>query len=261
MQIKKNSSKIIFSFLTGLLFISLFCNIALYNKLKRTYLELYKVSLNPLGIDRYSSQNLASAEKTKVVFYGDSRAYQWKSPKIEEFKFINRGINGQTSAQVLGRFNAHIAQLKPQVIVLQVGINDLRMLPRPPQTRKDIVQNCKNNVAEIVELSSNIGANIIVTTMFPLSNDEIPLKLRPFFPSIHEMEQSINEINQYIRTLGDRNSLSSQEHPIIVFDAYSLLNQKDKDKLKYYKDLLHINHKGYELLNQELQSILNEIKT
>ena len=246
-----------------LLFVaSLAANIVLYKKLKETYLNFYQVNLNPLGIKKYSNKQEAYLpQKSRVVFYGDSRAYKWKYPeKNNDFQFINRGINGQTSSQVLWRFDAHIAELKPKVIILQVGINDLRMLPNPPKTRKDIVQNCQDNIAQIIERANSIDASIIVTTILPLGQGEIPLELRPFWSSLNDMERSINEVNQYIRSLRDDTAPNFSDK-VIVLDAYSLLDREDRDKLKYYKDLLHINQEGYKLLNQELKSILNNIGT
>jgi uncharacterized protein YfbU (UPF0304 family) len=47
---------------------------------------------------------------------------------------------------------------------------------------------------------------------------------------------------------------------VIVLDAYSLLDNKDRQKIEYYKDLLHLNRRGYELLNQELEKILIEVQ-
>lgn len=269
MSIKSTSYRYLLIFLLGLLLVSLLGNFLLYQELKATYLGLYQVSLNPLGINRYNNQQAQNlAEQPRVIFYGDSRAFQWKAPEIDTFEFMNRGISGQTSAQVLERFEAHITDLKPKIIVLQVGINDLRMLPSNSQTREDIVRDCQDNIFQIVERANNLEANIIVTTIFPLGKGNIPLRLRPFWHSISEIEQSINEVNEYIRTISDRptpsfqsrlNSISDQR--IVVFDAYSLLNQEDPNKVKYYKDLLHLNRKGYQLLNQNLKSILNNIGT
>ena len=245
-----------------LLLASLLGNFLLYKKLTRAYLNLYQVHLNPLGIRQYSDQQQPPlTTKSRVVFYGDSRAVQWKAPEIDNFQFINRGINGQTSAQVLWRFEPHVIALKPSTIVLQVGVNDLKMLPITPQTREDIVQNCQNNIAQIVDRAHSIGADIIVTTIFPLGKGNVPIQLRPVWSSIQEMEQSINEVNEYIRTLSNNSVSSVQENQVIVLDAYSLLNEEDQNKVKYYKDLLHINQKGYKLLNDKLESILNNLNT
>ena len=262
MSIKINSYRYFLIFFIIFSLSSLGGNIFLYKKLKNTYLKVYNANLNPLGINKYSgNEEIYFPTKSRVIFYGDSRARQWKFPqKDNDFHFMNRGINGQTSAQVLGRFDAHITELTPKVIVLQVGVNDLRMLPLPPKTRQDIVQDCKNNIAQIIKHAHDIEADIIVTTIFPLGQGDIPLRLRPFWSSRNQMERSINEVNQYIRTLNNRRAPTFSDR-VIVFDAYSLLNEKDKDKLKYYKDLLHINQEGYRLLNQELKSILNDIRT
>lgn len=232
-----------------LLIASLSANLLLYKELKNTYINLYQTSLNPLGIDKYGDRDLDS-KLPSVVFFGDSRAYQWKKPDDRDFQFINRGISGQTSAQILGRFPQHIVPLEPQIIVLQLGVNDLRMLPADSQTREDIVKNCQQNIAQIIKEAEQINAIVILTTIFPLGTGNVPLKYRPFWASIDELQQSINEVNLYLKTFGDR---------VILLDAYSLLENKDPQKIEYYKDLLHLNRRGYELLNRELEKILIEI--
>ena len=234
-----------------LLVASLSANLLLYKELKNTFIALYQTSLNPLGIDKYSDRE-NTTELPTVVFFGDSRAYQWKKPDERNFHFINRGISGQTSAQIRWRFQQHIVPLKPQIIVMQLGVNDLRMLPANSQTREDIVKNCQQNITQIIKEAERINAVVILTTIFPLGAGNVPLKYRPFWVSIDELQQSINEVNQYLKTLGDR---------IILLDAYSLLLSKDPQKIEYYKDLLHLNRRGYELLNRELEKILIEVRT
>ena len=71
---------------------------------------------------------------------------------------MNRGVFGQTTAQVLGRFDAHAAPLLPRVVVLQVGINDLKAIPLLPHRRDEIVADCKANLREIVRRSTDAGA-------------------------------------------------------------------------------------------------------
>ena len=237
--------------LSVLLIASLSANILLYKKLKNTFISLYQTSLNPLGIDKYDNRDITTTELPSVVFFGDSRANQWKFPDEQNFQFINRGISGQTSAQIRWRFQQHIVPLEPQIIVLQLGVNDLRMLPDNSQTRDDLVKNCQQNITQIIEEAERINAVVILTTIFPLGAGDVSWKYRPFWASIDELQQSINEVNQYLKTLGDR---------VIVLDAYSLLDNKDRQKIEYYKDLLHLNRRGYELLNQELEKILLEVQ-
>ena len=236
-----------------LLLVSLLANCSLYKELKLVYLSLYATSLNPLSIQRYSQNKVLKTtpeNSPKVVFFGDSRAVGWSKPELTEFQFINRGVGGQTSAQVLGRFDQHVAILNPDIIVIQVGINDLRMLPRSPNTRKDIVKNCQQNIEQIVQKAQEIGAKVILTTVFPLGEGNIPLKQRLFWPSINQMQQDINAVNDYIKTL---------ESDVVILDAYALLKSQGENYPNYYKDLLHLNGRGYKFLNQQLSKLLAEL--
>ena len=240
---------IIFSFL---LLASFLANLSLYKELKLVYLSLYATSLNPLGIQKYSQNQIPTTTtetKQKVVFFGDSRAFAWAKLELPEFQFINRGISGQTSAQVLLRFDQHITVLNPEIIVIQVGVNDLRMLPKSPKTREDIVEDCQQNINQIVQKAQSIGAKVILTTIFPLGEGNISWRQRPFWSSIDRMKQDINQINDYIKTL---------EEDAVIFDAYELLTAQGEDSPKYYKDLLHLNGRGYKLLNQQLSKLLTE---
>ena len=245
-----NKLQIAFLFLSVILLASLGSNLLLYRELKNTFLNLYQTSLNPLGLSKYNNQEIPVSENPRVVFYGDSRAYAWKSPQNDNFQFINRGISGQTSAQILLRFQHHVAPLKPQVIVLQLGVNDLRMLAQTTQTQGDIVNNCKQNIAQLIQQADEINAVVILTTIFPLGAGDVPLKYRPFWTSKSQMEQRINEVNQYLTSLSNR---------AILLDAHSLLNKQDSQKTQYYEDLLHLNSRGYQLLNQELEKILSQM--
>ena len=236
-----------------LLIASTLTNFWLYRELKLVYLSLYATSLNPLGIQRYS-QNLdnqiTKENKKRVVLFGDSRIVEWGKPDSEEWEFINRGIGGQTSAQVLLRFNQHVAVLKPEIVIVQVCINDLRMLTQSSNTREDIVNNCQQNIAQIVDKAQAIGAKVILTTVFPLGEGNIPLKYRLFWPSIKQLKQDINQVNNYIRTL---------EHKAIILDAERLLTAQAENPSQYYRDLLHLNRQGYQILNQKLKNILTQL--
>ena len=233
-----------------LLLASLVGNLFLYKELKFVYLSWYATSLNPLAINKYSQdkpEKTIKDNQKKVVFFGDSRAVDWSKPELEKFQFINRGIDGQTSGQVLLRFEQHIAVLQPDIIVVQVGVNDLRMLSRSENTRQGLVQNCQDNITQIVQKAREIGAKVIVTTIFPLGEGNVPLKTRLFWPSINQLKQDINEVNDHIKTL-DQNA--------VIFDTYKLLKAQGDDSGKYYQDLLHLNGQGYGLLNQKLSELL-----
>ncbi len=173
----------------------------------------------------------------------------WRSPELEEYEFINRGIGSQTSIQTVKRFEQHITPLKPDIVLIQVGVNDLKTIPLFPGRKELTIADCQANIQKIVEDSKALGAIVLITTIFPVG--EIPLERKPFWSD--DVSQAIEQVNVYI------NSLASED--VIVFDAFSVLaDEQGAIKRKYTKDELHLNSQGYEVLNQELVLLLNSLK-
>jgi len=230
------------AFLLAVLAISLALNGFLFNRGRQYYLELNETRLDPLGLNYYPTAN---PRRQTVIFFGDSRAANWPSPDLEPFEFVNRGVGSQTSAQVVQRFDYHVRPLQPQVVVVQVGINDLKTLPLFPERKALIVANCRKNIQEIVERSVDLGATVILTTVFPVG--EVPIERRLFWSE--DVALAIEEVNGYIDSLAGEN--------VVIFDAFSILaDDSGRVRPEYGKDLLHLNAAGYEALNGELLSVL-----
>ncbi|MEQ8753679.1 MAG: GDSL-type esterase/lipase family protein [Coleofasciculus sp. G1-WW12-02] len=170
----------------------------------------------------------------------------WVAPaKLNGFSFINRGIGNQTSTQVLGRFEQHILPLNTDIIVVQVGINDLKAIPLFPQQKATIISNCKANIQQIVARSLNRDATVILTTIFPIG--PVPLIRQPFWSP--DVAQAVKEVNAYLYSLKAKN--------VLILDAYSLLGENQQVQSQYVYDTLHINRRGYKALNQELTKMLS----
>ena len=220
-------------------------NFFLYQQGQKYYLLLNATGLDPLGFNSYPN----SAEKIQqpvIIFYGDSRAQSWPAPdQIKNVTIVNRGIGGQTTVQVLGRFQQHAASLKPRIIVIQVGVNDLKAIPLFPGQKEAIIGNCQTNIGQIVQKSLDTGAKVVVTTIFPLGT--LPIARRPFWSD--DVAIALNDVNDYIKTLaGDR---------VIVFDSSQVLaNSQGIVDPKYSLDFLHINSEGYAALNKAIAGIL-----
>jgi lysophospholipase L1-like esterase len=205
-------------------------------------LDPYELSTYPTNPD-LSKRDL---NKPLVVFFGDSRTVAWPAITNIPFEFINRGINGQTTDQVLGRLSAHVASLSPQIVVVQVGVNDLRDFASFPNESRNIVNNCKQNIQKIVDrLTQEVKATVILTTIFPTS--ELSQSVRAYWPE--EADRAIIEINQFIKSLkSDR---------VIILDSAALLaDERGKVRQIYSRDVLHLNSQGYTMLNTELLKIL-----
>ncbi len=241
-----------------LLIISLIGNVILSQVAWDNHLDANGLRLNPLGLSFYPTDAVQPVEKDAgqrlVVFYGDSRAEQWRFPKQPEitadFVFVDRGIGNQTSSQVVGRFDEHIRPLQPDVIVLQVCINDLKQMPLFPDSQKTIIENCKANIQKIVAKSQEIGATLVLSTIFPYG-DLPPARLFNWPP---EVLLAIQDINQFIQSL-------AEEEGVFVLDAYSLLADEAGVMREEYKfEFLHLNGEGYAVLNEALAEILNLVE-
>ncbi len=235
------------------LLVSVILNLFLYTQGREYYQQLNETRLDPLGLNYYPSDSgqkaLTTPRQTVVVFFGDSRAANWPPPaKFEGFEFINRGIGTQTSAQTLHRFEAHVKPLQPQIVILQVGINDLKTIPLFPERKNAILANCQANIQQIVSQATSSGATVILTTIIPTG--KVPWERKLFWSP--DVAQAVDEVNSFIRSLEAQN--------VIIFDAYSLLADNGVARDEYFQDTLHLNAVGYEALNVELGHILVSLK-
>ena len=192
----KQTLKHIFFFgLFGLAASSIGLNFFLFERAQAYYLALNASHLDPLGLSVYPTTQqpeIVDETETLVVFFGDSRAAQWAAPDdASGFTFINRGIGNQTSTQIQQRFDAHVRPLNPDIIVLQVCINDLKTIPLFENKKEHIVETCKNNIETIVKQSAQIGSTIIISTIFPTG--KIHPARRVFWSP--EIEDAIFEVN------------------------------------------------------------------
>jgi lysophospholipase L1-like esterase len=228
---------------------SLGANILLYRQGYEYYLQVNEIRLDPLGLNVFDTKKLHYTHfngKMLAIFVGDSRAADWTVPsKVKNFTFINRGINAQTTAQVLGRFTYHVLSLNPDTLVLQVGINDLKTIPLFPNRKAEIIAKCKANIQEMVELAVQNNIQIILTTIFPLGI--LPIERRPFWSD--DVVLAVDNVNQFIVGLA--------RDKVEILDTAKILSDKQGNIVSLYsKDFLHLNKVGYEVLNRKLEKIL-----
>jgi lysophospholipase L1-like esterase len=235
-----------------LLAISLALNRYLFKLARRYYLQLNETRLDPVGLSYYSATpdpRLGSVGLVTVVLYGDSRAAQWPAPQANGFVFVNRGIGAETSAQARQRFDAHVVPLRPQVVLIQVGINDLKTIPLFPERRGAIVDGCVDNIRRIVDKSTDLGAVVILTTIFPVG--VVPVERMPFWSD--DVPVAVDEVNAALR--------SWEGDTVIVLDAFALLaDEQGVARSAYSEDLLHLTRAGYEVLNDALVPVLTTAK-
>jgi len=220
----------------------------------QTYMGINATRLDPLNLSYFPVQPTEDArdgQQVTAVFFGDSQAAQWPAPtSLPQLQFYNRGIGAQTSAQIGGRFEAHVGPLHPDILILQMGINDLKTIPLFPQQRDQIVAQLQRNILTVVNQSQEQGATVILTTIFPTGTP--PLTRLLVWSS--EINTAVADANQYIRSLAVEN--------VLILDA-DLLLADDTGHLNptLAVDELHLNDAGYKQLNQSLIQKLTALNT
>jgi lysophospholipase L1-like esterase len=240
----------------GLLVALLVClgiNIYLYRLANEYYRQLREVRLDPLDLDSYPVEAdqlaLTNPQRLTFVFFGDSRAQFWPTPEgLEHIEFMNRGIGAQTSSQVAERFSRHLLPLDPDLILLQVCVNELTSIPLFPERKDQIIAGCETNITAVIDRAQETGAILILTTVFPVGEPSL-LRL-PVWSD--EIPAAIEEVNRFIR--------AQAAEDVLILDTFALLvNEQGRLRDEYRVDELHLNSAGYEVLNTALVALMAEI--
>lgn len=238
-------------FMTSLI-LALIASLALnYFFYKRAFIPLQLTKLDPIGLDYYSPEPLENnaKEEKSVMFYGDSRGLSWPAPKLDGYHFNNRSIGNQTSIQIAQRFNTHVIPHKPQLIVVQMCVNDLKMIPLFPDKKDRIIQDCKNNIQFLLDKAKQSKAKTILTTVFPLG--DVSMLRKGMGIKEDPIIDGIEQINNFI--------VSQASDTTFIFDSYKLLIGENRKIIpEYSHDWLHLNSTGYEYLNREFVQFLSQ---
>ncbi|MGB1311756.1 MAG: SGNH/GDSL hydrolase family protein [Leucothrix sp.] len=225
---------------------SLVLNYFFYQK---AFIPLQLAKLDPVGIGYYPELKTQekSENKPSIMFYGDSRALSWAPFKTTDYQFINRAIGNQTSTQILQRFDKHVAIHQPDLILVQMCVNDLKMIPTFPNKRDSIIQNCKDNIQALIQKARRLESTVVLSTVFPLGDISIFRKALGITEA--PIIDGIAQINAFIN--------AQVAEDVVIFDSYTLLaGSSAKINPAYSRDWLHLNEQGYALLNKHLQGFL-----
>ena len=189
------------------------------------------------NLNKYQKENAIlekpTAGQKRIVFMGDSITEFWSTVEPEFFAgkpYINRGISGQTSPQMLLRFRADVIALNPSVVVLLAGINDIA-----GNTGPSTLEMITNNIFSMVELAQANHIKIILCSVLPATD---------FFwkPGSFPAEKIIT-LNTMIKNYADANG-------ILYLDYYSAMVDELKGlKAAYTNDGAHPNKTGYKIMN------------
>lgn len=186
--------------------------------------------------ERFKNENnLIEAPKKgekRVVFMSNSITEGWLSFRptfFENKSFINRGIGGQTTPQMLVRFRPDVIDLKPKLVVILAGVNDIA-----GNTGPSTLEMIMNNIISMAELAKANSIKVILSSVLPAFD----FTWRPGL----EPSSKIIALNKMIKEYAD-------DHDIIYLDYFSaMVDDRNGLKDEYTYDGVHPNEEGYKVM-------------
>ena len=195
---------------------------------------------------RYREENSKTAapdnKEKRVVFLGDSITDGWHNPSNGGFfpgePYINRGISGQTTPQMLIRFRPDVIALKPEVVVILAGTNDIA-----GNTGPMTLQSIEDNLASIAELARAHGIRVVLASLLPVSDYEKTADGQVRNQTTRRPPEQIKALNEWMKKYAAENKVTYLDYYSAMVDDKGFL----KDELS--NDGLHPNVQGYQVMN------------
>jgi lysophospholipase L1-like esterase len=202
-----------------------------WSQLKRYQADNAK--LPPAGASPSSSPSSShDPAEARVVFYGDSITDGWGRWAGEFFPgrpYINRGISGQTTPQMLVRFEQDVVRLHPAAVLILAGTNDIA-----GNTGPETPQQIEDNFAAMVAIARQNNIKVILASITPAYN-------YPWKPGIDPVP-AIRQLNQWLKNYANTQRLT-------YLDYYSAMSdQKGAMKPGLAKDGVHPTAEGYAIM-------------
>lgn len=181
-------------------------------------------------------------ENNRVVFMGNSITEGWGNVSPAFFinrPYVNRGISGQTTPQMLLRFKADVVDLKPEIVVILAGTNDIA-----GNTGPSSLEMIMNNIISMVQLAKANKIKVILCSVLPAYD-------YPWSPGKNPNEK-IPALNNMIKQY-------AVDNRIVFVDYYSLLvDERNGLKAEYSVDGVHPNQKGYQVMEPVIISAIEK---
>ncbi len=189
---------------------------------------------------KYEAAN-AQEKSGQVVFMGNSITEGWKNQRPEFFTtngYIGRGIGGQTSAQMLVRFQRDVIDLKPKAVVILAGTNDIA------QNQGYISQeNILGNIQSMVELAQHHNIQVYLCSVLPAYEFG-------WRKEIQDVANQIVQLNTLIRSYAESKGI-----PYVDYHS-ALKDERNGLSAEHAKDGVHPTAAAYEIMEATLQKQL-----
>lgn len=196
-----------------------------------------------LGRYREANARLASPPKgeARVVFMGDSITEGWSDAGAGGFfpgrPYVNRGLSGQTTSQMLVRFRPDVIALKPAAVVILAGTNDIA-----GNTGVVPLSAAEDNLASMAELARLHGIRVVLSSVLPVDDDDRDAQGQLLNRSRCRPPAAIAELNRWLRRFA-----AEQGHVYLDYAA-AMSDERGMLKADLSDDGLHPNAKGYAVM-------------
>src|SRR5580765_633250 len=190
--------------------------------------------------DANSKLSPAPKNEARVVFMGDSITDSWQNPKFGGFfpgkPYVDRGISGQTTPQMLIRFRPDVIALQPKAVVILAGTNDLA-----GNTGPMTLETIEDNLVMMADLAKAHSIKVVFASILPIS-DYNQRDGKPIVRTTQRPPEKIKALNEWMKTYAANNKLTYLDYYSAMVDDKGFL----RDELS--EDGLHPNTKGYEIM-------------
>lgn len=194
------------------------------------------------GFGRYAEANKTVKTPSKVVFMGNSITDGWWPADSTFFisnGYIDRGISGQTTSEMLVRFRPDVIDLKPKAVVILAGINDIA------QNNGYIsLEHTFGNIVSMAELAKANRIKVILCSVMPAF--DIPW--RNGMPAADK----VIRLNKMIKDYADANKI-----PYVDYHS-AMKDERNGLPTKYSKDGIHPTLEGYKVMEELVQKVIRK---
>jgi acyl-CoA thioesterase I len=205
------------------------------------------------ALARYRDDNRALGDpkpgESRVVFMGDSITDAWPQPRYGAFfpgkPYVGRGISGQTTPQMLIRFRPDVIDLKPKVVVILAGTNDIAS-NTGPMTDEDI----QRNLESMADLAKAHGIKVVLSSITPTG---------AYHAAPNAPPQSTLRPMPRIRALNDWMKKYAAANGYVYLDYFTpMLDDTGMMKAELTADDLHPNAAGYAIMAPLAQAAIEK---
>ena len=198
------------------------------------------------NFSRYRAANIKlgmpSKGEKRVVFMGNSITDGWIRIDSVFFKknhFVDRGISGQTTPQMLIRFKPDVINLKASVVVILAGINDIA-----GNTGPSTLEMIEDNLASMVEIAQANGVRVVLSSVLPAYDF-------PWRPGLNPAEKVVS-LNTWIKKY-------AETHNCIYLDYFTpMADEKNAMKTDLSSDGIHPNLAGYKIMEPLVEQAIQK---